>query len=161
MGSTGPIPPKIRWFQDLRKFEIQWVTSYRKQDWNYLTSAILANRRCFIQSVNPIRLYIMFRSDKVGRHDDVIKWKPFPRYWQFVRGIHRPLVNSPHKGQWRRAFMFSLICVPINGWENNREAGDLRRYRAHYVVIVMNIPILDTTFTALQSYNHRLHSRKR
>ena len=21
-------------------------------------------------------------------HDDVIKWKHFPRYWPFVRGIH-------------------------------------------------------------------------
>ena len=32
-------------------------------------------------------------------HDDVIKWKHFPRYWPFVRGIHRWPVNSPHKGQ--------------------------------------------------------------
>ena len=32
-------------------------------------------------------------------HDDVIKWKQFPRYWPFVRGIHRPPVNSPHKDQ--------------------------------------------------------------
>ena len=46
-------------------------------------------------------------------------------------------VNSPHKGQWRGALMFSLICARINGWVNNREAGDLRRYRAHYDVIVM------------------------
>ena len=30
-------------------------------------------------------------------HDDVIKWKHFPRYWPLVRGIHRPPVNSPHK----------------------------------------------------------------
>ena len=52
-------------------------------------------------------------------------------------GIHRPPVNSPHKGQWRGALMFSLICVWINGWVNNREAGDLRRYRAHYDVTVM------------------------
>ena len=33
--------------------------------------------------------------------------------------------------------MFSLICVWINNWVNNREAGDLRRYRGHYDVIVM------------------------
>ena len=33
--------------------------------------------------------------------------------------------------------MFSLICIWINGWVNNREAGDLRSYRAHYDVIVM------------------------
>ena len=70
-------------------------------------------------------------------HDDVIKWKHFPRYWPFVWGIHRSPVNSPYKGQWRGALMFSLICVWINGWVNNREAGDLRRYRAHYGVIVM------------------------
>ena len=43
-------------------------------------------------------------------HDDVIKWKHFPRYWPFV---------------W------------INGWVNKREAGDLRRYRAHYDVTVL------------------------
>ena len=70
-------------------------------------------------------------------HDDLIKWKHFPRYWPFVRGIHRSPVNSPHKGQWRGALMFSLICVCIKGWVNNREAGDLRRYRAHYDVTVM------------------------
>ena len=66
-----------------------------------------------------------------------MKWKHFPRYWPFVRGIHRSPVNSPHKGQWRGALMFSLICVWINGWVNNREAGDLRRQCAHYDVIVM------------------------
>ena len=70
-------------------------------------------------------------------HDDVIKWKHFPRNCQFVRGIHRSPVTSPHKGQWRVALMFSLICVWINDWVNNREAGDLRRYCAHYDVIVM------------------------
>ena len=70
-------------------------------------------------------------------HDDVIKWKHFPRYWPFVRGIHRSTVNSPHKGQRRGALMFSLICVWINSWVNNRGAGDLRRYLAHYDVTVM------------------------
>ena len=70
-------------------------------------------------------------------HDDVIKWKHFLRYWPFVRGIHQSPVNSPHKGQWLWALMFSLICVWINGWVNNGEAGDLRRYRAYYDVPVM------------------------
>ena len=44
----------------------------------------------------------------------------------------------PHKGQWHGALMFFLICVWINGWVNNCEAGDLRRYRDHYDVTVMN-----------------------
>ena len=46
-------------------------------------------------------------------------------------------VNSPHKGQWRGALMFSFICAWINDWVNNREAGDLRRHRGHYGVIVI------------------------
>ena len=62
-------------------------------------------------------------------HDDVIKWKHFPRYWPFVRGIHRSPMNYPHEGLWRGAL--------INGWVNNDEAGDLRRHRAHYDVNVM------------------------
>ena len=70
-------------------------------------------------------------------HDDVIKWKQFPRYWPSVRGIHRSPVNSPHKGQWRGALMFSLICARINGWVNNPEAGYLRRHPTHCDVIVM------------------------
>ena len=70
-------------------------------------------------------------------HDDVIKWKHFPRYWPFVRGIHRSPVNSPHKGQWRGSLMGFFICVWINDWVNNREAGGLRRCRAHYDVTVM------------------------
>ena len=46
-------------------------------------------------------------------HDDVIKWKHFPCYWPFVRGIRRSPVNSPHKGQWHGALMFSLICARL------------------------------------------------
>ena len=77
-----------------------------------------------------------YNGDKI--HDDVIKWKHFPLYWPFVQGIHRSTVNSPHKGQWRGALMFSLMCARINSWVNNREAGDLRRYRLHDDVIVIN-----------------------
>ena len=77
----------------------------------------------------------------IHNHDGIIiiiiKWNHCPRYWPFVRGIHRSPVNSPDKGQWRGALMFSLICTRRNGWVNNREAGDLRRHRTHYDVIVM------------------------
>ena len=78
-------------------------------------------------------------SDINLRHDDIIKWKHFPCYWPFVQGIHRWPVNPPHKGQWLRALMFSLISAWINGWVTNREAGDLRRNRARYDVTVMAI----------------------
>ena len=71
--------------------------------------------------------------------DDVIKWKHFPRYWPFVWGVHWSPVNSPHKGQWRGALLFSLICARINVWVNNRETGDLRRHRTHYDVTIMSV----------------------
>ena len=51
-------------------------------------------------------------------------------------------VTSPHKGQWRGALMFSLICTWINDWVNNREAGDMRRHRGHYDVIVIRLTVL-------------------
>ena len=54
-----------------------------------------------------------------------------------VLGIHRSPVNSPYKGPWRGALMFSLIGARINDWVNNREAGDLIRRLAHYDVTVM------------------------
>ena len=38
-----------------------------------------------------------------------------------------------------RSFDVSLICAWINSWVNNRYAGDLRRHRANYDVIVMRV----------------------
>ena len=46
-------------------------------------------------------------------------------------------VNSPDKGQRRGASMLYLICAWTNVWVNNRDGGNLRRYRAHYDVTVM------------------------
>ena len=43
----------------------------------------------------------------------------------------------PHKGQWHRAWIFSVISTSTNGWASNREAGDLTRHRAHYNVTAM------------------------
>ena len=70
-------------------------------------------------------------------HEDVTTWKRFPRYCPFAKGIHRSSVDSPHKGQWRGALMFSFICAWTNDWASNRDAGDLRRHRAHHDVTVM------------------------
>ena len=52
--------------------------------------------------------------------------------------VNSPVTGEfPAKGQWRGALIFSLICDWINGWVNNREAGDLRCHRTHYDVLVM------------------------
>ena len=86
-------------------------------------------------------------------HDDVIKWKPLPRHWPFVRGIHRSPVNSPHKGQWHGALMFALICVWTNVWVNNRKDGDLRYHCTQHYVIVMDL-LNNLALIWMDSYIH-------
>ena len=105
--------------------------------------AIMKFSSCLTSSSIPWFLNMMIMHG--SPHDDVIKWKHFPRYWPYARWIHRSPVNSPHKGQWRGALMFTLICTRINGWVNNRVAGDLRRHRAHSDVNVMTTVIHMTT----------------
>ena len=110
----------------------KFVVVLFKFHWNIFSMVQLTLRTLTHIITNLSRLF------KIARiHDDVIKWKHFPRNWPFVRKIHRSPVNFPHKGQWRGALMFSLIYVWINDWANNREAGDLRRQHGHYDVIVM------------------------
>ena len=106
--------------------EIRWILMF----W------IISPTWIYITSYNP-QQHSIIRQDKTGAHDDVIKWKHFPGYWPFVRGIHRSPLNSHHKGQWRGSLVFSWICTLAYGWINNRDAGDLRRHRAHYDVTVM------------------------
>ena len=83
------------------------------------------------------RQLIQFPKRCVFWHDDVIRRKHFPSYWTFVRGIHRSPVDSPDKGQWHGAMMFSLICAWTNGSVNNRDDGDLRHHCTRYEVTVM------------------------
>ena len=92
-------------------------------------------------------------------YDDVSKWKHFLRHWPFVWEIHRSPVNSSHKGQWRGALMFSFIFVWINSWINNREAGDMRRYRAHYDVIVMYLFQRQLNLSENRGWHHRAEGK--
>ena len=121
----------------------------------------LRHRIVFDNDTNKIRTvhyfgYNLLIYRAIHNHDDVTKWKHFPRNWPFVRGIHRFPANSSHKGQWRGALMFSLICIVINNWVNNREAGDLRRYRAHFDVIVVHKQCLyaSKVWRTVQRLNH-------
>ena len=60
-----------------------------KNPLKYTPAASLAGRQCH-GGTNE-------REQKIEvSHDDVIKWKYFPRYWPFVRWIHRWPVDSPH-----------------------------------------------------------------
>ena len=91
------------------------------------------------KEINELKKHVIQTqvSKTTQQYDYVIKWKHFPRHWPFARGVHRPPMNSPCKGQWRGALMCSLICAWINGCVNNREASDMTRHRAHYDVTLM------------------------
>ena len=75
-----------------------------------------SNERHNDTCVLPSSLVVFITAPSLS-HDDVIKWK--------------------HKGQWRGALIFSLICAWINGWVNIGAVGDLRSHRAYYDVTVM------------------------
>ena len=72
-------------------------------------------------------------------HDDVIKWRHFPRYWPFMRGIHRSPENSPHNGQWRGALVLSDLRLnkrfskQLWGWWFETASRPLWRHRYVHV----------------------------
>ena len=68
----------------------------------------------------------------VAHHDDIIRWKHFPRYRSLCGEItgHRWISRTTASN----AELF--ICAWTNGCANNRDAGDLRHHCAHYDVTV-------------------------
>ena len=85
----------------------------------------------YVSSIPGFRMEVPIRIGiGVRRRREVSKFSS-------TQGINWSPVNSPHKGQWRRALMFSLICTWIKCCVNSREAVDLRHHRAHYDVTVM------------------------
>ena len=90
---------------------------------------------------DPLSVLFVFVMNSVFGHLHFASWwrhlmETFPALLALCVGIHRSPVNSPHKGQWGGALIFSLTCAWTNGSVNNRDVGDLRRHRAHYGVIV-------------------------
>ena len=71
-------------------------------------------------------------------HEEIFPWwrhqmETFPALLAVCAGNSPVTGDLPHKGQWRGALMFSLICA----WVNNRDVYDLRRHHAHSDVTVM------------------------
>ena len=88
----------------------------------------------------PTRIYkhVIIDIESLLENDDVIKWKHLRRYWHFVLGTSPVTCEFPsQKASDAELWFFSLICTWTNGWVNSRDAGDLRRHRAHYDVTVM------------------------
>ena len=77
----------------------------------------------------------------------------FPALLAICAGNSPANGEFPLQGQWRGALMFSLIFAWIYGSEKNREAGDLRRHRAHYYAIVMHRNAIDHGLTVTERPN--------
>ena len=95
--------------QVLRKLECIKATCAILHYNNYIGSALEVLQFCAKPSI--LSNYIMMSWHRnafsiAGPHDDVIKWKHFPRYWTFGRGIHWSPRDSPHKSQWRELYVF-------------------------------------------------------
>ena len=128
-------------FLGLHMYAVRFSRKYEKSDqWANNAKLIQSLAQVWCFRVSGYLLWVIWKKNdrilkEIGRsgnvvpnwislHDDVIKWKHFTHYRPFVRGIHRSRVNSLHKGQWRGALTFSLICVWITGWETSMVIGD-------------------------------------
>ena len=145
------------------KFEQKQPTFYRGQfemhfiKWKSLYFYSIFTRGCTQDSTWPQASIATDTSLVPNRRHDNYVYQWWPRCMT-PYGAMRPLdidaehYNNAsknilcHKGHWRGALMFSLICAWINGWENSRMVGDLRRHRAHYDVIVMSSLLTEKNF---------------
>ena len=133
---------------------LYWIRALLSILWQVITSTnaeLLLKIEPWKTNFSQILIKIpIFSFKKIHLEMPSAKRSPFVHAWWYhqmetfsallalcVRGIPRSPVNSPHKGQWHRALMFSLISAFTNGWVNNWDAGDLRRHHAHYDVTVM------------------------
>ena len=96
-------------------------------------TAVVAFHDVVCRVLVPKRIRLNWKIQSWWRHQMKKICVTGPLRW----GIHKSPGDSPRKGQWRRALMFSLICTWTNGWANNRDAVDMRCHRAYYDVTVM------------------------
>ena len=86
-------------------------------------------------SVSVTPLYWFYNSHRNPKWNTVIlNWGSRISWWRHQMETFSALLAIC--AAINRALMFSFICAWIKGWINNREAGNLRRHRAHYDVTV-------------------------
>ena len=114
-----------------------------KLHWDYYCWAVMLCAKLWADLITfETKRVIPLKISRVGAHEPLIMMTSSKGNIFRVTG-HLSPANSPHKGQWCGALMFSLICAWIDNWVNNRDAGDLRRHRAHYDVNLMTKMIIN------------------
>ena len=128
------------------------ITSKFKEIHNRHTGTEIGND--FLRKRHPT-LMVNSRSPS---HDDVIKWKRFPRHWPFVRGIHWSPVNSPHKGQWHGALNKRLSKPSRRRWFETpshslwRHCNALVVIRSRPLFVIYGHPIFNGVALTLQRW---------
>ena len=97
-GTNVSVASFIAWYLHVNAIGLNWMFGIVKIFLSLATSDVLngipscsLSRQSYYRD-STFALEILTRSRIIltGHfHDDVIKWKHFPRYWSFVRGIHR------------------------------------------------------------------------
>ena len=75
-------------------------------------------------------LYIISPQWNDTSHDDIMKWKYFPHYRPFVRGIHQSLVDSLYKGPAMWNFWFFFMSAQTSCSTNIHPTNYLRWWRS-------------------------------
>ena len=94
------------WMNNFILYFIMDVITYPCWDKSYTMSE---KKTCFFILTQTVKLWYIW-SFSLAYHTDVMVYS---KMTSSNRSIFP--VGSPHKGQWRGALMFSLICVWING----------------------------------------------
>ena len=93
----------------------QWVNEI--VPWDDTDPFILHSQYYICQGFGDVRSQVTCGNDIINY--DIIKWKQFPRYYPFVRGIHWPPVDFPYKGTVTQTFDVSLLLIwKTNCWTN-------------------------------------------
>ena len=147
-------------WKSMRTLSTLLVLLCRDATWMLCTGGLIMHGLPFFELTQTLNLgcLALYTICITKYHDDVIKWKHFLCYWPFVLGIHQSPVNSPHKGQWCGALMFSLVYAWTNGWVNNQYAGDLRGHHAHYDIRNQESGIIYSRKFTIHAIYKRIHT---
>ena len=129
---------RVRWLICVEKSSVFWSLHTKSQQCSALIFSMLS-----AYAISRLNLYTgtpLSDMCQLGCIWWCHQMETFSALLAICEGNTTVTSGSPHKGQWRGALMFSLICAWTNGWANHRDAGDLRRHRAHYNVAVMRRP---------------------
>ena len=97
---------------NVRRQVIAWINALRdKFMWTFVRNSIIS----FFVFFSIEKVHLNAPSTRRHSHDDVIKWKHFPRNWPFVRGIHRlrwiPHTKASDAELW--CFLWSASDIQI------------------------------------------------